>query len=334
MGSPWSPGASNATFIPPRDPQASPVNAYRVADELPRAFARFTAYAQSYRNHSATTMKWHRDVYDMFIDFLGTVGVTTVESPSAPALIQEWISRARQRGLSPFTVQTYWRGLRSLFAFLERTDGFPNPFRLLESPAIPDTLPKALTEEECVRVLDAAHNTDWSDAFDRARAAAMIGMALYAGLRRSEILDLAFSDVNMEDGSIRVVHGKGRGGGKGRVTYAAPELQALLRTYVEERRRAQRASVEFFTSKRSGHASQRSPSSGSSSAFARRRACPFRCIACATPSSRCCYVATFRFMLSAISRGIGTSRRPSATRASSMPTSGSISPRSRSEAVA
>jgi hypothetical protein len=89
MGSPWSPGASNATFIPPRDPQASPVNAYRVADELPLAFARFTAYAQSYRNHSATTMKWHRDVYDMFIDFLGTVGVTTVESPSAPALIQE-----------------------------------------------------------------------------------------------------------------------------------------------------------------------------------------------------------------------------------------------------
>jgi site-specific recombinase XerD len=252
MGSPFSPGVPGAAFLPPSDPQA-PLSAYDVADAFPRAFARFTAYARSYRNHSATTMKWHRDVYDMFVDFLGAAGVTTIESSTAAPLIQEWTSRARQRGLSPFTVQTYWRGLRSLFVFLERTDGFPNPFRLLHTPAIPDTLPKALTEEECVRVLDAAHNTDWSDAFERTRAAAMIGMALYAGLRRSELLHLSFSDVSLEDGSIRIVRGKGRGGGKDRITYAAPELSALLRAYVDERRRAQRTSVEFFTSRRSGH---------------------------------------------------------------------------------
>jgi integrase len=197
-------------------------------------------------------MKWHRDVFDMFVEFLGAAGVTIIESSNAAALIQEWISRARQRGLSPFTVQTYWRGLRALFVFLEKTDGFPNPFRQLDSPSIPDTLPKALTEEECVRVLDATHNADWADGFDRARAAAMVGMALYAGLRRSEILHLTFSDVNLDDGSIRVVRGKGRGGGKDRITYAAPELGALLRAYVEERRRTQRTSVEFFTSRRGG----------------------------------------------------------------------------------
>ncbi|MFA6954292.1 MAG: tyrosine-type recombinase/integrase [Thermoanaerobaculia bacterium] len=232
---------------------ASPVLAYRVADELPAAFARFVTYARSYRNHSATTMRWHREVFAMFVDFLGTVAVTTVEPHTAAALVQEWIARAHERRLSPFTVQTYWRGLRSFFAFLERADGFPNPYHQLAPPAIPDALPKALTEAECLRVLDAAHNTDWRDAFARARAVAMIGMALYAGLRRSEILHLAFTDVNLDDGSIRVVRGKGRGGGKDRVTYAAPELQALLRTYLDERRRTKRSSVELFTAMRGGH---------------------------------------------------------------------------------
>jgi integrase len=81
----------------------------------------------------------------------------------------------------------------------------------------------------------------------------MIGLALYAGLRRSEILRLSFEDVNLADGWIRVVRGKGRGGGKDRTTYAAPELATLLRTYVEERRRSHFASVEFFTARRGGH---------------------------------------------------------------------------------
>lgn len=253
MGSPTFPGAAGTPSLPPRDAARAAVQAYRLADELPQAFARFQTYAQAYCNHSPMTLRWQRDVYDMFVAFLATEAVTTVEAHQAAALIQEWIARARQRGLSPFTVQTYWRGLRALFAFLERTDGFANPFRQLVAPAIPDTLPKALSEDECLRVLDAAHNADWPDAYERARAAAMLGLALYAGLRRSEILRLGFTDVNLADGSIRVVRGKGRGGGKDRMTYAAPELQALLRAYLEERRRTQRTSVEFFTSKRSGH---------------------------------------------------------------------------------
>ena len=225
---------------------------YAVADELPAAFARFVAHARDYRNHSPTTVKRYRDVFDRFVSHLHAEHVTTIDATSA-VTIEAWIGGMRRRTISPFTIQTYWRGLRAFFVYLEHVDGFPNPFRTLPPPAIPDVQPKALSEEECVRVLDAAHNTDWADAYERARAAAMIGLALYAGLRRSEILRLTFADVNLDDGWIRVVLGKGRGGGKDRTTYAAPELLALLHTYLEERRRRHFASVEFFTSRRGGH---------------------------------------------------------------------------------
>jgi len=239
-----------------RDPAAAaehPVpSGYAVATELRAAFARFVAHARDYRNHSPTTVKWYRDVFDRFLAHLAAEGIETVDA-ATPATIEAWIGGMRRRKISPFTIHTYWRGLRAFFVYLERVDGFPNPFRTLSPPAIPDVQPKALSEEDCVRVLDAAHNTDWADAYERARAAAMIGLALYAGLRRSEILRLSFADVNLDDGWIRVVRGKGRGGGKDRTTYAAPELAALLQTYLEERRRAHRSSVEFFTARRGGH---------------------------------------------------------------------------------
>jgi site-specific recombinase XerD len=235
----------------PEQPIAAP-RGYGVADDLPAAFARFVAHARDYRNHSPTTVKWYRDVFDLFVSYLHAEGIARIDATAA-GTIEAWIGGLRRRQISPFTIQTYWRGVRAFFVYLEHVDGFPNPFRMLPAPAIPDALPKALSEEECVRVLDAAHNTDWTDAYERARAAAMIGLALYAGLRRSEILRLSFEDVNLDDGWIRVVRGKGRGGGKDRTTYAAPELTTLLRTYVEERRRSHFASVEFFTSRRGGH---------------------------------------------------------------------------------
>lgn len=241
--SPDTAGAEHASAAP---------RAYRVADELPAAFTRFVTHARDYRNHSPTTVKWYRDVFDRFVAHLHAEGVVTIDATTA-ATIEAWIAGMRRRQISPFTIQTYWRGLRAFFVYLEHVDGFPNPFRTLPPPALPDVQPKALSEEECVRVLDAAHNTDWADAYERARAAAMIGLALYAGLRRSEILRLSFADVNLDDGWIRVVLGKGRGGGKDRTTYAAPELLALLHTYLEERRRRHFASVEFFTSRRGGH---------------------------------------------------------------------------------
>jgi len=226
---------------------------YSVTNDLPTSFARFMSHARGYLNHSARTVKWHADVFRMFVTFLDENDITVLDIQNAASSIEQWIVSSRTRGISPFTVQTYWRGLRDFFVYLERTEEFPNPFRHLAIPAIPETQPKALSEEDCVRVLDAAQNTEWRDGFERARAAAMIGCALYAGLRRSEVLHLAFSDVNLNDGTIRVVLGKGRGGGKDRTTYAAPELQALLRTYVDARRRAHLTSVEFFTSARGGH---------------------------------------------------------------------------------
>jgi integrase/recombinase XerD len=233
----------------PGDP---PATQYGVPDELAARFEAFVRDSLRYRQVSTATAKWYRDSFRTFLKYLASERVSVLGA-NAAALIREWLATAlegtKRRPISPFTARSYWQALRAFFVYLDATDAFPNPYRALEEPIVPDTLPKALSFDQCVRVLDAARNTDWTSPFERARAVAMIATALYAGLRRKEILALRCEDVDLdaEHPTIFVEKGKGRGGGKQRVTYVNEELAHALRTYRDARRAALLEAVEFFT---------------------------------------------------------------------------------------
>jgi integrase len=157
-----------------------------------------------------------------------------------------------RRGVSPIATNCYWRALRSFFKHRERFDGAENPYRTHTAPGFQPPTPKALLEEDCARILLAARNyRRWSE-FERSRAAALIAVLLYAGLRKSEALSLVVSDVNFASKEIRVQHGKGSWGGKKRYVPIHPELARLLQEYLRERGRRLMtdAAPEFFTSTR------------------------------------------------------------------------------------
>jgi site-specific recombinase XerD len=242
-------------FASPQTPHSggtSPVPSYEIGPALDDRFEQFVRYKHGYKKVSAATVKWYRETFRIFLKFLVTKGVTKIDS-SITSHIIDWIATLSTRPahpLSPFTLRSYTQALHSFFGHLETFDGFPDPFRLLEQPKVPsDPFPKALTHEQCVRILDAAQNTAWADEFERCRAAAMLGVALYTGLRRGEVLRLKFTDVNLAEEWIQVENGKGN---RSRITFIAPELASLLRSYLDARRRAHLESVEFFTSRHGG----------------------------------------------------------------------------------
>jgi len=225
---------------------SSPI--YDLPGVLEERFAAFIDHARWYRNHSPATIKWYQQAFRMLGRHLAQSGAGQLSEANAASLIEQWVVEERAHGLSPFTIRSQWQAMRAFFVYLERTDQFANPFKVLSAPAVPDAEPKARTPEECIRILEAAKNADWSTTFERARAAAMIGIAIYAGLRRAEIVKLRFTDVDLDTGRITVVRGKGRGGGKDRTLYAPPDLITLLRVYVAERRRSHFDAVELFNS--------------------------------------------------------------------------------------
>lgn len=226
--------------------------AARVLDDLAAEFRAFVSRMEAQRQPS--TLDWYTHVFRLYRRFLEETPEGTAEAIAARMDdldgFTDWNLR---RGVSPIAANTYWRGLRTFFNERERLGGARSPYRTHKAPGFQPPDPKALSSESCARILLAAMNYRRWDAFERARAAAVIGVMLYAGLRRSEALALVISDVNFQTGEIRVDQGKGRWGGKRRFVPIHAELARLLRVYLRERgkRRIPDEAPEFFSSTRS-----------------------------------------------------------------------------------
>ncbi|MCG3193064.1 MAG: Tyrosine recombinase XerC [Thermoanaerobaculia bacterium] len=164
--------------------------------------------------------------------------------------VEAWLMWLRKRGVGPVSCNTYWRGLVPFFQYLERTRSVPNPFDGLRAPGLPQRVPKALSPDECRRLIESAQHFPWPTLFERTRAVAVVAILLYTGLRRGELLRLKYADVDLNDGSLRVEKGKGRYGGKDRVCVLPPELIFFLKAYLRERARCQIVCPEVFASHR------------------------------------------------------------------------------------
>lgn len=213
---------------------------------LDQRFEQFVDYAVNFKGHSPKSAKGYRSAYLDFRRFL----LADAGRPLAERVFQveAWVQFNRKRGLSAVSTNTFWRGLHSFFRDMHERDGIPDPFFGIKQPTLPTLIPKAKSPAECRRILDAARHYPWKTAFERVRAVAVIATFLYTGLRRSELLHLGFMDVDLSQGVIRVLGGKGRGGGRDRVVYVPPELKGYMHDYLRERQRCQLQSVEFFSS--------------------------------------------------------------------------------------
>ena len=219
---------------------------------LDAAFERFIEHAATVMRQSVATLKNYRQAYQNFRRFIMAGAAPRTRDPYVqldPATVDAWsrwnstrvsltarVRKGDQR-VSNVALHTWWRNLRALCTFLEAESGIPNPFLSRKPPVLPERVPRAIPQDDCARLLDAAANYPTWSSFLRARAVAVLGVAMYAGLRRGDILRLRYTDVNLRDETIWIERGKGRGGGKQRLVAMAPELRRILQQYVHERQR-------------------------------------------------------------------------------------------------
>lgn len=221
--------------------------------ELDRRFEDFLDHSRHVERKSPDTLRGYRGAFVMFRRFLAegrrqlppTVGIKFFD-------IEGYVAWNNRRGVSAMTTNHYWRALRPFFVDLERRDGVMNPFRGMRQPVTGETTPKALSPEECRRILIAADNFPWDSSFERRRAVAVLAMAMYGGLRKGELLRLLYTEVDLDQGTIQVRGGKGRGDGKDRLVFIAPELRDLLEHFLRERVLARVTAPGFWASPRGG----------------------------------------------------------------------------------
>jgi integrase/recombinase XerD len=136
--------------------------------------------------------------------YMRAQGIADVKSIT-PRALREFVFHLKDLGLAGSSIRRNISAIRTWYRVLLAEGVVTNdPSERLDSPQRWRSLPEVLTVEEIIRLL-AAPSLDEPLAF---RDRAMLETAYAAGLRVSEWIGLAVSDVLFEDGILRVF-GKG-----------------------------------------------------------------------------------------------------------------------------
>jgi integrase/recombinase XerD len=190
-------------------------------------FADFVAFE---RGLAERTQEAYRNDLSRFIAFLKEQGVETPKAVTH-ALLREYMYALKDQGLAATSIRRAQSALRTYFGFLA-SEGHvdADPTERLEAPRVGRRLPEVLTRAEAERFVEAVD----PDAPLYWRDRAILELLYATGLRVSELVGLALTDVNLSEG-ICLVFGKGS---KERlVPVGAPALRATERYLREVRAR-------------------------------------------------------------------------------------------------
>ena len=193
-------------------------------------------YSQNERRLADLTLKAYTIDFRQFEKFLE--GKNMRKTEPIKKLDRDFVKAYIQKLNSQYSIRSAKRKIASLKAFfnyLEYEDHIPiSPFRKIKvSLPTPKDLPKTLNLKEISRILDEAYKesnqakTDYQ-IFTTTRNIAIIELLFATGARVSEIATLKTEDIDIEDGSIKIL-GKGK---KERILYIGNKSVLLaLRKY-------------------------------------------------------------------------------------------------------
>ena len=204
---------------------------------------RFCDHSVSILGHSAATVRRYRHVIRAFIRFTGISELGGVTDEKVRWLF--YYGRTERK----WSVQTYIVYRLSLLVFFRWCikQGYMthNPIDAIEVPKGEKRLPKKLTKQDALRLLEIVYNYPYDSKFLRYRNHAIFATFIFAGLRKQELLNLKYADVDIENLSIFVRQGKGS---KDRIVPISYTLAQSLKRYLNARQQFNRTCPEFFAS--------------------------------------------------------------------------------------
>lgn len=167
------------------------------------AFLRYLRVERRASNHTCDA--YQRDLRQ-WAEFAARRGYSLQEGASANGLLA-FAQELRRRGLQETSVERKLSAVRSFFRFLQ-TEGVIEAQEVSagRSGSLSRKLPCALSPQEVERLLQQPDERTPLGLRDRA----MLELAYATGLRVSELVGLRLSDVDLQDGFVRVFGKRGR----------------------------------------------------------------------------------------------------------------------------
>ena len=205
----------------------------------------FLDYLRYERNRSELTVKRYedslRDFQKYFEETEGGLSWVSVDAD----VVRGWMESLMDRGNNASTVNTGLSALRSFFRYaLARKLVNKDPAHMITGPKKRKPLPQFVKEEEINQLLD---KTEWGADYKDVRARTIIIILYEAGLRRSELIGLNDSDVDLDAMQLKVT-GKRN---KQRIIPFGKELAEQLGQYIacRDEEIAKRSEALFLNNK-------------------------------------------------------------------------------------
>ena len=163
-------------------------------------FLQYLRYEKNYSSH--TVLSYHTDL-NQFSVFIDTLNELPDPNSVTPQQIQQWTLSLMSQGISARTLSRKISTLKSFWHFL-LTRGYTNidPTLKIILPKTKKPLPTFFKQSEMTTILN---DPFISDSFESVRNQLILAILYLTGIRRSELLNIKDTDIDLSEGNIRVI---------------------------------------------------------------------------------------------------------------------------------
>lgn len=183
---------------------------------LADAYTDFTLSRQAMQCTKAT-IDWYKYTALRFLSFAESLGASSPQQITA-YLVRQYLTELTEQGRKDTTIHDNARAIRTLLRFWHAEGYLEKPVKF-DMPRVAKKRLPSLDAEQLKKVIDACKSK---------RDKALLLFLADSGLRRSELCNLNWSDVDMQSGLVTVRQGKGK---KDRSAVISPTTRRALLQY-------------------------------------------------------------------------------------------------------
>lgn len=198
-------------------------------------FLRYLEHERAYSRH--TVVSYQRDLARLQGFF------QTHQIPDWAAFSHDqaraYAASLHRGGLAGKSIRRLLSAARSFYTYLSRRGGVAlNPLVGVTAPKVGRVLPKTLTADQAAQLMNVS-----GDDFLALRDRALFELLYSSGLRVSELVALSLHDIDLAQGTVRIVAGKGK---KTREVPIGRHARAALERWLEARAALDSGSSALF----------------------------------------------------------------------------------------
>jgi len=193
----------------------------------------FLSYMKTEKIASPSTIYGYRKEVGKFIDYITYISITDINLISTSTIRQYFYYARENRNLCQSSISKMIATIKSFFNYLEEEEIIvKNPARKIRVPKKIYRIPSVMSKYEVDLIIRSVDFAPLRCKKNNTRDKLILSILYYTGIRKSELLNLNWTDINLSKSSVIIRRGKG---GKDRLIPLHRKVTELLDKYLDER---------------------------------------------------------------------------------------------------